>query len=129
MGLGRVPGGVRAVADMLNRLDAETLKESSMKWGIGIQSWDTIESLMFLFEDLISMNKPGLTALLAKVDRKLLAMALKGTSQLLRDNCLSTMSTRAQDMLREEIEALGPVRIAEVVAAQQNIIGIARSLQ
>jgi len=123
-------GGVRAVADMLNRLDAGTSKEILSEMGDrDTKLGDTIESLMFLFEDLISLNKFGLTALLAKVDRKQLAMALKGTSQPLRDHCLSTMSTRAQDMLREEIEALGPVRIAEVVAAQQNIIGVARSLQ
>jgi flagellar motor switch protein FliG len=71
----------------------------------------------------------GLKEVLAKIDRKVLTVALKGTSEQLRNQILASMSQRGADMLREDMEALGPIKIKEVDAAQQQIIAIVRQLE
>jgi len=71
----------------------------------------------------------GLKELLAKVDRKLLTVALKGTSEQLRNQILSCMSQRGAEMLKEDMDALGPIKIKEVQAAQQQIIAVVRQLE
>ena len=71
----------------------------------------------------------GLKEVLAKVDRKVLTVALKGTSEQLRNQILGCMSQRGAEMLREDMEALGPVKIKEVEAAQQQIIAVVRQLE
>jgi len=123
-------GGVRAVAEMLNRLDSASSK------GIldNIEQQDanlaeTIRHLMFVFEDLLLIDPLGLKEVLGKVDRKLLTIALKGTSEQLRNQILSCMSQRGAEMLREDMEALGPIKIKEVEAAQQQIISVVRQLE
>ncbi|MCL5746247.1 MAG: flagellar motor switch protein FliG, partial [Acidobacteria bacterium] len=70
-----------------------------------------------------------LKEVLAKVDRKVMTVALKGTSDQLRNHLLGCMSQRGADMLREDMDALGPVKIKEVEAAQQQIIAIIRKLE
>jgi len=123
-------GGVRAVAEMLNRLDSA----SSHEILDDIQNHDanlveTIRHLMFTFEDLLLIDPVGLKEVLAKVDRKVLTVALKGTSEQLRNQVLSCMSQRGADMLREDMDALGPIKIKEVQSAQQQIIAIVRKLE
>jgi flagellar motor switch protein FliG len=123
-------GGVRAVAEMLNRLDSCTSKEILDD----IEKQDTtltegIRHLMFVFEDLLLLDGPGLKEVLARVDRKLLTVALKGTSEQLKQKFLDCMSQRGADMLREDMDALGPVKIKEVDAAQQQIIAVVRQLE
>jgi flagellar motor switch protein FliG len=123
-------GGVRAVAEMLNRLDSG----SSHEILDSIQNQDanlveTIRHLMFVFEDLLLIDPMGLKELLGKVDRKVLTIALKGTSEQLRNQILSCMSQRGADMLKEDMDALGPIKIKEVQAAQQQIIAIVRQLE
>jgi flagellar motor switch protein FliG len=71
----------------------------------------------------------GLKEVLAKVDRKLLTVALKGTSEQLRAQFLGCMSQRGAEMLKEDMEALGPVKIKEVETAQQSIIAVVRQLE
>ena len=90
---------------------------------------ETIRHLMFVFEDLLLIDPLGLKEVLAKVDRKVLTVALKGTSEQLRNHMLSCMSQRGADMLREDMEALGPVKIKEVEQSQQQIIAIVRQLE
>jgi flagellar motor switch protein FliG len=90
---------------------------------------DKIRNAMFVFEDLASVDQQGIKALLAKVDRKVLTMALKGTSEQLRDLFTKCMSQRGAEMLREDMEALGPVRLKDVEASQQQIIALARQLE
>ena len=110
-------GGVRAVAEMLNRLDSTSSRE--ILDHIDQQDTnlaETIRHLMFVFEDLLLIDPMGLKEVLAKVDRKILTVALKGTSEQLRNQMLSCMSQRGADMLREDMEALGPVKIKEVEA-------------
>jgi flagellar motor switch protein FliG len=123
-------GGVRAVAEMLNRLDSTSTREIMTH----IEQQDTniaetIRHLMFVFEDLLLIDPMGLKEILAKVDRKVLTVALKGTSEQLRNQVLGSMSQRGADMLREDMEALGPIKIKEVEAAQQQIIAIVRQLE
>jgi flagellar motor switch protein FliG len=123
-------GGVRAVAEMLNRLDSG----SSHEILDDIQQQDanlveTIRHLMFTFEDLLLIDPMGLKEVLAKIDRKVLTVALKGTSEQLRNQVLSCMSQRGADMLREDMDALGPIKIKEVQASQQQIISIVRKLE
>lgn len=123
-------GGVRAVAEMMNRLDSSTSKEILDT----VDSTDpqlaaTIRHLMFVFEDMLLLGADGIKEVLARVDRKLLTVALKGTSDRLKDHFLQCMSQRGAEMLREDMEALGPVKIKEVEAAQQQIIAVVRQLE
>ncbi len=123
-------GGVRAVAELLNRMDSAMSKE--ILESIGGQEpglADQIRQLMFVFEDLLLVDQSGIKELLAKVDRKLLTVALKGTSDQLKNHFLDCMSQRGREMLIEDMEALGPVKIREVEAAQQAIIAVARQLE
>lgn len=123
-------GGVRAVAEMLNRLDSTSSRE--ILTHIDQQDTnlaETIRHLMFVFEDLLLIDPMGLKEVLSKVDRKVLTVALKGTSEQLRTQILSSMSQRGADMLREDMEALGPVKIKDVEAAQQQIIAVVRQLE
>ena len=123
-------GGVRAVAEVLNRLDSfssREILESVEKQDANVA--DTIRHLMFVFEDLLLIDQMGMKEILGKVDRKVLTLALKGTSEQLRNHILGCMSQRGGEMLKEDMEALGPVKIKEVEGAQQQIIGIVRELE
>src|SRR5579871_395883 len=82
-----------------------------------------------IFEDILMIDQNGMKELLGKVDRKLLTTALKGTSEQLRDHFLKAMSQRGADMLREDMDALGPVKLRDVEAAQQEIIAVIRQLE
>jgi len=123
-------GGVRAVAEMFNRLDSGTSKEILD----GIEQQDSIlveaiRHLMFVFEDLLLIDQNGIKELLSKVDRKLLTVALKGTSEELRKHFLQCMSQRGAEMLQEDMEALGPTKLKDVDGAQQQIIAVVRQLE
>ncbi|PWU08573.1 MAG: flagellar motor switch protein FliG [Terriglobia bacterium] len=123
-------GGVRAVADLLNRVEPATGEEILQ----AIDQSDptlgqSIRQLMFVFEDMLNLGQDALRKLLAQVDRKILTMALKGSSPDIKKHFTSVMSSRAAEMLMEDMAALGPVRIRDVQEAQQAVIAIARSLQ
>lgn len=123
-------GGVRAVAEMFNRLDSVSSKDIIEK----IEPLDpnlveTIRHMMFVFEDLLIVDTPGITEMLGRIDRKVLTMALKGTSEKLKDHFLQCMSQRGAQMLREDMEALGAVKIRDVEGAQQQIIAVVRQLE
>jgi flagellar motor switch protein FliG len=123
-------GGVRAVSEVFNRLDSGTSKEIlDVIEHHNPNLVETIRQLMFVFEDLLSIDANQLKEVLGRVDRKALTLALKGTSDALKDHFFSTMSARAIDMLKEDIEALGPVRIRDVEAAQQQIIALIRLME
>jgi len=123
-------GGVRAVAEMMNRLDSNTSREilSTIEEREPTLV-ETIRHLMFVFEDMLLIPPEGIKEVLARVDRKLLTVALKGTSDQLKQHFFQCMSQRGAEMLREDLEALGPVKIKEVEAAQQQIIAIVRQLE
>jgi flagellar motor switch protein FliG len=123
-------GGVRAVAEIFNRLDTTTSKEILET----IEHEDpnlveTIRHLMFVFEDLLVMDQNAVKEVLGRIDRKLLTVALKGTSDQLKQHFLGCMSQRGAEMMKEDMESLGPVKIKEVEAAQQQIIAVVRQLE
>ncbi len=123
-------GGVRAVAELFNRLDSTSSKEILEKVeeqdaGLG----ETIRHLMFVFEDLLMIDPNGMKEILGKIDRKILTSALKGTSEQLKNHFLQAMSQRGAEMLREDMDALGPIKIKDVEAAQQQIIATVRQLE
>jgi flagellar motor switch protein FliG len=123
-------GGVRAVAEMLNRLDSNTSKDVLENIDqVDANLAETIRHLMFVFEDILLLSQDGVKEVLSRVDRKLLTVALKGTSDRLKEHFLQCMSQRGAEMMREDMEALGPVKIKEVEAAQQQIIMIVRQLE
>jgi flagellar motor switch protein FliG len=123
-------GGIHAVAEMCNRLDSSTTKEiieyiEEANPSLG----ETIRHLMFVFEDLMLLDVNAIKELLGKVDKKILTVALKGTSEQLKNHMLQAMSQRGAEMMREDMEALGPIKIKEVEAAQQQIIAVVRQLE
>ena len=123
-------GGVRAVAEMFNRLDSGTSKEILEDIEVKDSTlFETIRQLMFVFEDLLLIDQGGLKEVLSRTDRKILTVALKGTSDQLRNHIFGSMSSRGAEMLKEDIEALGPVKIRDVESAQQQIISIVRQLE
>jgi flagellar motor switch protein FliG len=123
-------GGVRAVSELFNQLDSGISKDIlDMIETQNPNLVETIRQLMFVFEDLLSLDITQLKEVLARVDRKILTCALKGTSAKLKEHFFSTMSARGVDMLKDDIEALGPVKIRDVEGAQQQIIAIVRQLE
>jgi flagellar motor switch protein FliG len=122
--------GVKALAALLNRMDVDRAKSLLSKVEEQNQPVaDSVRSLMFVFEDILFINQEGVRALVAKLDRKVLTLALKGTDAKIREHFTQSMSQRSAEMLAEDMEALGPVRIRDVAAAQKEIIVALRQLQ
>jgi flagellar motor switch protein FliG len=122
-------GGLKAAADILNAM--ETSREAELM--AAIRSHDAalgskIEDLMFVFDDLVELDDRSMQALLREVPSPRLIVALKGAEPAIRDKMFANMSKRAADMLRDDLEVAGPVRVSEVDAAQKEILGIARRL-
>ena len=122
--------GVKALAALLNRMDADRAKALLAKVEEQNQSVaDSVRSFMFVFEDILFLNQEGMRALVRKLDRKIFTLALKGTDAKMREHFTQCMSQRSAEMLAEDLEALGPVRIRDVAAAQKEIIVALRQLQ
>jgi flagellar motor switch protein FliG len=125
-----VSGGVRAVADVFNRLDATTCSELLEELEQADPTlFENVRRYMFVFEDLISVDRTAITELIQQVDRQTLVTALKGTSDELRRYVMSCIATRAAELLRDELESSGPVKLKVVDAAQQAVIMAARELE
>ncbi|HTU45173.1 MAG TPA: flagellar motor switch protein FliG [Bryobacteraceae bacterium] len=123
-------GGVRAVAEIFNRLEQDESKEILENIETSNPALvETIRHLMFVFEDLLKVDSTGMRELLARVDRKVLTIALKGTSEKLKNHFLQVMSQRGAEMLLEDMEALGAIKMREVEAAQQQIVAAVRLLE
>ena len=123
-------GGVKSAAELLNRIDP-TVSKTILE---NVESEDArlalnIRNSMFTFEDLLGVPESGIRDLLSSVDKKSLATALKGAPEDLKNHIFKTMSTRAVEMLKEDMEALGPVRAQNVTQAQQEIVQAARNLE
>ncbi|MEO8096867.1 MAG: flagellar motor switch protein FliG [Acidobacteriota bacterium] len=123
-------GGVDAVAEMLNRLDSVATKDVLEDMDASNPALaENIRHLMFVFDDILLLDAGAIKEVLAKVDRKILSVALKGTSEKMKVHILQAMSQRGADMMREDIDAMGPIKIKEVEAAQQQIISVVRQLE
>jgi flagellar motor switch protein FliG len=123
-------GGVHAVAEMFNRLDSNTSKEIlDAIEQTNPTLVETIRHMMFVFEDILLLDINAVKEVLAKVDRKILTLALKGTSEQMKNHMLQAMSARGAEMLREDMDAMGPIKIKEVESAQQQIIAVVRQLE
>ncbi len=123
-------GGVSSVAEILNVIDRAT--ERSLLENLAQEDpelVDEIRRLMFVFDDINKLTDRDIQNLLKNVESSQWAMALKGASEELRDKILKNMSKRAADMLREEMEYLGPVRLSNVEQTQQQIVDIVRRLE
>ena len=122
-------GGVRAVAELINRVEVKTAagileKVEEEKPELAL----TIRNLMFVFDDVMLIDAGGIREILQRVDKKTLALALKGTSEELRVQFFRNMSGRAVEMMKEDMDVLGPVKLKDVETAQQQIVSIVRTL-
>ncbi|KAF0116478.1 MAG: flagellar motor switch protein FliG [Rhodospirillaceae bacterium] len=117
------------MADIFNSLDRNT--ESRFMSALeerNRESAERIKALMFTFEDLVRIDSSGVQTLLRHVEKDKLALGLKGASDTVKDLFFKNMSERAGKMLREDMEALGPVRLREVDEAQSSIVALAKEL-
>ncbi|HEV3339392.1 MAG TPA: flagellar motor switch protein FliG [Pirellulales bacterium] len=123
-------GGVEAVAEILNVTDRAT--ERSLLENLAQEDPDLVEEirrLMFVFDDIAKFSSKDVQTLLKNVENSQLAMALKGASEELKQKIMGNMSVRAADLLREEMEYLGPVRLSAVEQVQQQIVDVIRRLE
>ncbi|MHC5004624.1 MAG: flagellar motor switch protein FliG, partial [Planctomycetota bacterium] len=123
-------GGIEAVAEVLNLCDRNS--EKSILEGIEADDpelVDQIRRLMFVFEDILLVDDKGIQAVLKEVDNDELCLSLKTASEDLQEKIFSNMSSRASDLIKEEMQYLGPVRLSDVEAAQQRIVDIVRRLE
>lgn len=123
-------GGSKSLANILNRLNINLTKEILEQ--IEINDPDVaaeVKRLMFMFEDIVNIQDKDIQKILKEVDRKDLALALKVADETLRNKIFSNMSERAADLLKEELQYMGMVKLKEVEAAQSKIIDIIKSLE
>ncbi len=122
-------GGVRTAAEILNFMSGE--QENSVMENIKNYDNDMAQKIMdemFVFDNLIEIDDRGIQLLLREVQSEMLIIALKGASQELRDKIFKNMSARASEMMREDLESKGPVRLSEVETQQKGILQIVRRL-
>lgn len=123
-------GGVKSVVEVLNRVDRTTEKTIMETLEVSEPELaEEIKRLMFVFEDVVQLDDRAIQQVLREVDTKELALALKGASEEVNNKIRKNMSKRASDMLKEDIDFMGPVRLRDVEEAQQKIVNIIRKLE
>ena len=127
---GKKVGGVQSVAEILNAVDRATEEEvlSEIEED-SAQMAEDIRNLMFVFEDCKALDDRGVRELLKEISNEDLTMALRGANDELKEKFFKNMSERASNMIREELEYMGPTRLADVESAQQNIVKVVRRLE
>ena len=127
---GQILGGVKPIAEILNQAGRTTeqailarLEESDPEMA------DSIRQLMFVFDDLTKIDDKGIQGILREVTSQDLGLALKAAGDDIKDKIFKNMSERAVEMLKEDIEAMGPVRLSDVEKSQQEIIKVAMRLE
>ena len=126
----RAYAGFQGVADLLNRMDPvqakmilEAIEKDDPKVALGIRN------LMFTFQDLLGVPEAGIRDWLGQLDKKTLALALRGANEELKNYIFKSMSSRAVEMLKEDMEVLGPVKARDVSKAQQEAVAVIRKLE
>jgi len=122
-------GGAKTVANILNAMvkDQSTAELGKIEQADG-EMHQKIKDLLFIFDNLLSVDDRGIQAILREVGSDSLALALRGADPDVADKVLRNMSKRAAEILRDDMEARGPVKLAEVEAAQKEIVAIAQRL-
>lgn len=123
-------GGVKAVAEMLNSVDRGA--EKNILGNLERENPELateIKNLMFVFEDVMLLDDRSMQRVMKEVDTKELSMALKGASEELQDKFFRNMSSRAGEMIREDMEFMGPIRLKDVEEVQQRIVDVIRRLE
>jgi flagellar motor switch protein FliG len=126
----RKTGGVETIAEILNLADRST--EKTILESMEEEDPELVEQirrLMFVFEDILLVNDKGIQSVLREVDTQELALALRNASEDLKNKIFTNMSERAAELVREEMEYMGPVRLSDIEAAQQRIVDIVRKLE
>lgn len=122
-------GGLKSAADIMNYLDTNI--EGQLMDAIREQDEEMsqqIQDLMFVFDNLVDVDDRGIQAILREVQQDALLKAIKGADEELKNKITANMSKRAAEMLVDDLEAMGPVRISEVETAQKEILSVARRL-
>jgi flagellar motor switch protein FliG len=129
-GSGKEAGGLQTLVDILNNVDRatediimETIEEDQADMA------NEIRGMMFVFEDLIKVDDRGMREILKKVESQQLVLTMKTASEEMKQKILDNLSSRAAEMLLEDLEVMGPVRLAEVEEAQQGIVRVAKELE
>lgn len=123
-------GGIQAVVDILNSADRGT--EKFIMEELDMMDADLSEEIrrrMFVFEDIASLDNRSIQRIIREIDNAQWAIALKGASEEVKEVIFSNMSKRLGEMIKEDIEFMGPVRIRDIEEAQQNIVNVIRKLE
>jgi flagellar motor switch protein FliG len=123
-------GGVKAVAEMLNSVDRGA--EKNILGNLERENPELateIKNLMFVFEDVMLLDDRSMQRVLKEIDTKELSMALKGASEELQEKFFRNMSSRAGEMIKEDMEYMGPIRLKDVEEVQQRIVDVIRRLE
>ncbi len=122
-------GGYKVAAEIMNNLEGsveadlmEAIKDADEDMG------NQIQDLMFVFDNLKEVDDRGIQALLREVSSEILIIALKGSDEELQEKIFKNMSKRAAELLRDDLEAKGPVKVSEVEGSQKEILTIARRM-
>ena len=126
----RIFPGFKSAADLMNRLEPEVMKSVLET----IEAEDAqlalnIRNLMFTYDDLLGIPENAIRDLVARIDKKVLTLALKGSSDEMRNHLMKAISARAYEMLKEDMEVMGPVRSREVNKAKEEVVAMARQLE
>lgn len=122
-------GGVKTLVNILNRVDRSTEKTILEELEVSDPELaDEVRKMMFVFEDIVKLHDTAIQRVLREVDTKDLARAMRGANEEVNERIFKNMSRRAAEMLREEIQFMGPVRLRDVEEAQQRIVQIIRRL-
>jgi flagellar motor switch protein FliG len=127
---GQQLGGVKFLADLMNGLDKtseQALTASLTERNAGLA--DSVRQLMFVFDDLAGVDDRGLQELLKEIAKEDLILALRAAGESVKEAIFRNMSSRAAELLKDDMEAGGPVRLSDVEKAQRNILQVARKLE
>ena len=128
--MGREVGGLDAVVNILNEVDGAT-EDNVLSWleEEKAEMAEEIRQMMFVFEDLVNIDDRGMREILKSIDMGILKIGLKTASEDMKQKVFSNMSSRAGEMLKEDMEVMGPVRLAEVEEAQLKIVRFAKQME
>lgn len=125
-----IVGGVDSIVDILNSVDRTTNKRIMDDLEVeNVELADEIKKKMFLFEDIVKLDDKSIQRVLREVDNNSIALALKGVKADVQEAIFRNLSSRLADMIREDMEFMGPVRIKDVEEVQQSIVDKVRELE